>query len=93
MNDIRFGLIGYKFMGKAHSKALTEVPMFMDPPAGIVKKVICGRDPEWVAKSAKALGWQEVETDWRNLVVRSDIDAIDITAPSNFHKEIAIAAA
>jgi len=93
MKDIRFGLIGYKFMGKAHSKALTEVPMYMDPPAGIVKKVICGRDPEWVAQSAKSLGWQEVETDWRKLVTRNDIDAVDITAPSNFHKEIAIAAA
>lgn len=93
MKDIRFGLIGYKFMGKAHSKALTEIPMFMDPPAGITKKVICGRDPEWVAQSAKMLGWQEVETDWRRLVARDDIDAVDITAPSNFHKEIAIAAA
>ena len=65
----------------------------MDPPAGIAKKVICGRDPEWVAQSAKALGWQETETDWRRIVVRDDIDAVDITAPSNFHKEIAIAAA
>lgn len=83
MNDIRFGLIGYKFMGKAHSKALTEIPMFMDPPADIVKKVMCGRDAEWVAQSAKALGWQETETDWRKLVTREDIDAIDITAPSN----------
>ena len=93
MNDIRFGLIGYKFMGKVHSKALTEVPMYMNPPMGIVKKAICGRDPEWVAQSAKTLGWQDVETDWRKLVARDDIDAIDITAPSNFHKEIAIAAA
>ena len=93
MNDIRFGLIGYKFMGKVHSKALTEVPMYMNPPMGIVKKAICGRDPEWVAQSAKTLGWQDVETDWRKLIARDDIDAIDITAPSNFHKEIAIAAA
>lgn len=93
MSDIRFGLIGYKFMGKVHSKALTEVPMYMDPPMGIEKKVICGRDPEWVAQSARTLGWKEIETDWKNLVTREDIDAIDITAPSNFHKEIAIAAA
>lgn len=93
MNDIRFGLIGYKFMGKAHSKALTEVPMYMSPPANIVKRAICGRDPEWVSESARTLGWQEVETDWRKLIARDDIDAVDITAPSNFHKEIAIAAA
>lgn len=93
MNDIRFGLIGYKFMGKVHSKALTEVPMYMAPPANIVKRAICGRDPEWVRQSANTLGWQDVETDWRKLIARDDIDAIDITAPSNFHREIAIAAA
>jgi predicted dehydrogenase len=93
MDSIRFGLIGYKFMGKAHSKALTEIPMFMKPKRGIEKRAICGRDPEWVRESARTLGWRDVETDWRKLVARDDIDAIDITAPSNFHKEIALLAA
>lgn len=93
MDAIRFGLIGYKFMGRAHSKALTEIPMYMDPARAIEKRAICGRDPDWVRASAGTLGWGDVETDWRKLVARKDIDAIDITAPSNFHKEIAIAAA
>ena len=53
---------------------------------------ICGRDAEWLSRAAAQLGWEQTETDWRKLVARDDIDAIDITAPSNFHKEIAIAA-
>ncbi|MGN0742961.1 MAG: Gfo/Idh/MocA family protein [Candidatus Fimadaptatus sp.] len=93
MKQINFGLVGYKFMGKAHSNALGRIPMFFDTDAEIVKKCICGRDAEWLARAAAQLGWQETETDWRRLVERADIDAIDITAPSNFHKEIAIAAA
>ena len=93
MKQLRFGLIGYKFMGKAHSKAYTEVPMYMDPPEGIVKAVLCGREEEWVKKVALQLGWQDTETDWRRLVARDDIDAVDITSPSDTHREIAIAAA
>lgn len=93
MSDLRFGLIGYKFMGRMHSKAHTEVPMYMDPPMGVVKKVLCGRDPEWVKQSAAKLGWEETETDWRKLVTRDDIDVVEITAPSDYHKEIALAAA
>ena len=93
MDSLRFGLIGYKFMGKMHSKAHTVVPMYMNPPLGIEKSVLCGRDPEWVKESAAKLGWKETETDWKALVARKDIDVIEITAPSNYHKEIAIAAA
>ena len=93
MKKLRFGLIGYKFMGKAHTKAYTELPMYMDPPEGIEKAVLCGREEAWVKKVALQLGWQETETDWRRLVAREDIDAIDITSPSDTHKEIAIAAA
>ena len=93
MKQLRFGLIGYKFMGKAHSKAYTEVPMYMNPPEGIVKAVLCGREEEWVKKVALQLGWQDTETDWRRLVARDDIDAVDITSPSDTHREIAIAAA
>lgn len=90
---LNFGLVGYKFMGKAHSNALARIPMFFDTDAAIRRKAICGRDPEWVREAADKFGWDEVETDWRKLVERSDIDCVDITAPSNFHKEIAIAAA
>ncbi len=93
MKELRFGLIGYKFMGKAHSKAHTEVPMFMDPPEGIVKAVLCGRDEDWAKSAAARLGWQDTETDWRRLVARDDIDVIEITSPSDTHRQIAVAAA
>ena len=91
--NINVGLIGYKFMGKAHSSALTKIGMFFDSAADINKKVICGRDAEWVSQSAEKFGWSEYETSWEKLVRRPDIDMIDITAPSNAHKEIALAAA
>jgi len=93
MKQLNIGLVGYKFMGKAHSNALARLPMFFDLDAEIKMKCICGRDPEWVAQSAKKLGWDEYETSWEKLVARDDIDVIDITAPSNAHHGIAIAAA
>ena len=93
MKHINFGLVGYKFMGKAHSDAMARLPRFFDMDAELNMKVLCGRDREWVTEAAARYGWAEVETDWRKLVARDDIDAIDITAPSNAHKDIAIAAA
>lgn len=93
MKQLNFGLVGYKFMGKAHSNAIARLPMFFDCGAEIGMKAICGRDEEWVAQAAKQLGWDGYETSWEKLVTRDDLDIIDITAPSNMHKVIAIAAA
>lgn len=93
MKEINVGLVGYKFMGKAHSNALSRLGMFFDCGAQVNKKAICGRDGDWVKKSAEKFGWEGYETEWEKLVVRGDIDVIDITAPSNAHKAIAIAAA
>ena len=93
MKRINFGLVGYKFMGKAHSDALARLPRFFDMDAEIGMKVLCGRDAQWAGEAAARYGWGEVETDWRKLIARKDIDAIDITAPSNAHKDIAIEAA
>ena len=90
---LNIGMIGYKFMGKAHSNALGKVGMFFDPDKNIRMKAICGRDENWVKKSAEKYGWDEYETSWEKLISRDDIDIIDITTPSNFHKEIAIGAA
>ncbi len=90
---LNIGLVGYKFMGKAHSNALRKVGMFFEPSLKIGMKAICGRDEAWVKESAEKFGWEDYETSWQELVKRDDIDAIDITAPSNFHKEIAIGAA
>ncbi|MCL2814485.1 MAG: Gfo/Idh/MocA family oxidoreductase [Oscillospiraceae bacterium] len=91
--NINVGLIGYKFMGKAHSNGLSKIGMFFDGSANITKKVLCGRDPEWVKESAEKFGWDECETSWEKLIKRADIDAVDITAPSDAHKTIGLAAA
>ena len=93
MKTIRIGMVGYKFMGKAHSNAWGRLGMFFDSGAKIELKALCGRDSEWVRKAADTFGFESVETDWKALVRRPDIDLVDITAPSNVHKQIAIAAA
>ncbi|WP_144931914.1 Gfo/Idh/MocA family protein [Paenibacillus sp. 32O-W] len=93
MELIRIGMVGYKFMGKAHSHAYRDLPMFFPHAIRPVMKAICGRDRTAVEKAAQQFGWESCETDWRALVARGDIDLIDINAPSNVHKEIAVAAA
>lgn len=91
--QINVALVGYKFMGKAHSNAYSSLSMFFQPDAVPVMKVLVGRDRAWVTKAAKQFGWEEVETDYRKVLKRDDIDLIDITAPSDAHEEIGIAAA
>jgi predicted dehydrogenase len=88
------GMIGYKFMGKAHSNAYRQVGRFF-PELEVVPrmKALCGRSEAGVRKAAETFGWDEYETDWRALIARPDIDIIDIGAPGNMHAEIAIAAA
>ena len=93
MNEINVGLIGYKFMGRAHSNAWIKAPLFFDLPSTPVLKVVCGRHESALKEFALKWGWQETETDWKKLVTRSDIDIIDIALPQHLHYEIAIAAA
>ncbi len=93
MKSVNVGMIGYKFMGKAHSHAYRDLPMFFPNSLKPEMKVICGRNEEAVAQAAKQFGWEEYTTDWKSLIERDDIDIIDINAPSDAHKEIAIAAA
>ncbi|CAM3839796.1 MULTISPECIES: Gfo/Idh/MocA family protein [Paenibacillus] len=93
MNQLRVGMIGYKFMGKAHSNAYRSLPMFFPNALKPEMKAICGRNASAVQEAADQLGWNESITDWRELIQREDIDLIDINAPSDAHKEIAIAAA
>ena len=92
-DSLNIGLVGYKFMGKAHSNAFRQVGAFFDVPKRVCMRALCGRDETWARTAAAQYGWEDVETDWRRLVARADIDAVDITTPSNFHKDIAIAAA
>ncbi|RBW69848.1 Gfo/Idh/MocA family protein [Bacillus taeanensis] len=93
METINIGMVGYKFMGKAHSHAYRDLPMFFPKSLRPEMKVICGRNLEGVAEAAAQFGWQEYTTDWKELLKRDDIDLIDINAPSDVHKEITIAAA
>ncbi|GGH25537.1 Gfo/Idh/MocA family protein [Paenibacillus segetis] len=93
MKQLRIGMIGYKFMGKAHSNAYRSLPMFFPQAIKPEMSVICGRNAGAVNQAAVQLGWSDSVTDWRELISREDIDLIDINAPSNAHKEIALAAA
>ncbi|QHW33151.1 Gfo/Idh/MocA family oxidoreductase [Paenibacillus rhizovicinus] len=93
MSNIRVGMIGYKFMGKAHSNAYRAMPMFFPNVTRPQMTAICGRDPVGLEQARAQFGWESAETDWRKLVERDDIDVVDINAPSDAHKEIAIAAA
>ena len=93
MPEINIGLLGYKFMGKAHSNAYRQVSRFFPGKLTPRLKVLCGRDRDGVEAAAGQLGWEEVETDWRKVVERKDIDVIDISTPGNVHHDQAIAAA
>ncbi|HPP66987.1 MAG TPA: Gfo/Idh/MocA family oxidoreductase [bacterium] len=91
--QVNVGLIGYKFMGKAHSHAYKDVGLFFDLPAIPVMKIICGRHDTPLSIAQEKFGWQERTTDWKKIINRDDIDMVDITTPPNEHKDIAIAAA
>lgn len=93
MKKIRVGMVGYKFMGKAHSNAYRALPMFFPDAVRPEMKAICGRDPQGLEQARAQFGWESAETDWKQLVARDDIDLIDINAPSDAHMDIALAAA
>jgi len=90
---LNVALIGYKFMGKAHSHAWKTAPDFFDMDARPVLKVIAGRHQQPLKEFAERWGWQETTTDWREAVQRDDIDIVDISTPTALHCEIALAAA
>jgi predicted dehydrogenase len=90
---LNIGLIGYGFMGRTHSNAYRKVTNFFQTEYRPVLKAACGRNAEQVKAFADTWGYESVETDWRKLVERKDIDAIDICTPNNTHREIALAAA
>jgi predicted dehydrogenase len=93
MKEINVALIGYKFMGRAHSNAYRQVAPFMAPTLRPRMKVLCGRDAAAVTAAAATLGWEETASDWREVVARDDIDLVDVSTPGDTHAEIAIAAA
>lgn len=89
---LRVGMVGYAFMGAAHSQAWRTVNRVYDLPARVRMALICGRDEPKVADAADRLGWDGHSTDWRRLVESDDIDVVDICTPGDSHCEIAIAA-
>lgn len=91
--SINVGMIGYKFMGKAHSHAYRDVAMFFETETIPAMKVICGRTEQALAEAAKRFGWKSYETSWEKVIQRDDIDLIDINTPNNTHRDIAVAAA
>ena len=93
MKKLNVGLIGCGFMGRAHSNAYRRVNNFFDLDYQPVLKAVCARNQENALAFAKKWGYESVETDWRDLIQRNDIDLIDICTPNNSHAEIAIAAA
>jgi predicted dehydrogenase len=85
-------MIGYQFMGRAHSNAWRQAGHFFDLPAAPKLQVLCGRNEAAVGEAAARFGFAEHATDWRTVIERKDIDAVDICTPGDSHAEIAIAA-
>jgi predicted dehydrogenase len=91
--ELRVGMIGYGFMGRAHSNAYKQVGQFFPSDHKVVLKAACARDAGKIKAFADQWGYESTETDWRKLVERPDIDVVDICTPNNLHKEIALACA
>jgi predicted dehydrogenase len=90
--QIGIGMIGYKFMGKAHTNAYRQVGPFFDQPVKPRLKAICGREQAKVEKMAERWGWEKAVTDWRRVIDDPDVKIVDICSPNNTHREIALAA-
>lgn len=93
MKKLNIALIGYGFMGRTHSNAFRQSAKFFNLQYEPVLKCVCARDAAKAQAFADNWGYEGIETDWRKLIERKDIDVIDIAAPNNVHADIAIAAA
>jgi myo-inositol 2-dehydrogenase/D-chiro-inositol 1-dehydrogenase len=91
--QLNIGLVGYGFMGRTHSNAFRQAPCFFDVPYEPVLKAVCARNADRVKAFAANWGYESIETDWRALVERRDIDLVDVASPNDTHAEIAVAAA
>ena len=91
--SLNIGLVGYGFMGRTHSNAFRQAPIFFDLPWKPVLKAVAARNVERVRSFAENWGYESFHTDWRDLVARPDIDLIDIASPNDTHHPIALAAA
>jgi predicted dehydrogenase len=92
MAEVGVGLVGYKFMGRAHSNAYRQVARFFDVDPTPRMVALCGRDETATRAAAAQLGWEHVETDYRKLVERPDVQLVDVSTPGDSHYEIVMAA-
>lgn len=90
---LNIAMIGYGFMGRAHSNAFHQATRFFDLPFNLKLKTICGRNQSNLDRMAHQWGWEETATNWEDVVGRKDIDIVDICTPNYLHEPIAIAAA
>jgi predicted dehydrogenase len=90
---LNVAMIGYGFMGRAHSNAFRQAGSFFDLPVELKLKTVCGRNRSQLEEMAGAWGWAETATDWEAVIRRPDIDVVDICTPNYLHAPIAIAAA
>ena len=86
------GMVGYAFMGAAHSQAWRTAGRFFDLPLAPAMVALAGRNQTAVTAAAAKLGWASTETDWRRLLSRADVDLVDVCTPGDSHAEIAVAA-
>src|SRR5439155_2979495 len=93
MKKLNIGMVGYGFMGRAHSNAFLQAPRYFNLAYEPVLKAVCARDASKAKAFAAQWGWESVEQDGKDLVKRADVDLIDIASPNDTHAEIAIAAA
>ena len=92
LRDLSVGMVGYSFMGAAHSHAWRTAPRFFDLPLRPRMRAVAGRDAQGVKAAAERLGWESTETSWQALVERDDVDLVDVCTPGHTHAEIVIAA-
>ncbi|NDU73055.1 Gfo/Idh/MocA family oxidoreductase [Actinomadura sp. DSM 109109] len=92
MTTVGVGMVGHAFMGRAHSQAWRSVGPFFGPPLTPVMTALAGRSAERARAAADTLGWASVETDWKELLRRDDVQLVDICTPGDSHAEIAVAA-
>src|SRR3984893_14890035 len=90
---LNVAMIGTGFIAKAHSNAFRQVAHFFDVPYELGLKVVCGRNQTKLESAAAQWGWEEISTDWQDVVARPDIDVVDIEVPNVLHAPVAIAAA
>ncbi len=93
MKTLNVAILGDKFMGKAHSNAWTQAQRFFELPIRPVLKVACGRNAGELKSFAANWGWAEVETDWRKVIQRPDVDIVDVSTPTYLHHDMVIEAA